>query len=167
VGGRATRAEIRRTLGGHGSIALDPIDLDGSRFVDQLEVLGDWPSESRVGAVTSDFKIDRGRFTSDDLTIRVSRFPFVLGGWTDFDGRFDFSANVDAIAARLPREARELIGEFKPNLDGLAGLRFRGDPRRMSVTINGRPLAGDSTQADGDHARFRDSARRIRDRFFR
>jgi len=163
----AARAEIRPTLRGHGSIALDPIDLDGSRFLDQLEILGDWPSESRVGSVTSDFALERGRFTTEDLTIRVSRFPFVLGGWTDFDGRFDFAAKVDAIAARLPREARGLIGELKANLDGLTGLRFRGDARRMSVTINGRPLAGDPAQGDGERARFRESARKIRDRFFR
>ena len=164
AGQGATRDEIRRSLKGHGSIVLNPVDLAGSRFLDQLEVLGDWPSDSRVGSVTSDFLIDRGRFSTDDLTIRVSQFPFVLAGWTDFDGRFDFAAKVEAIAAKLPREARGLIGG---NLDGLSGLRFQGDPRRMSVTVNGRPLAGDPSQGDAERSRFRESARRIRDRFFR
>jgi len=163
----ASRGEIRRPLRGHGSVALDPIDLDGSRFLGQLEVLGDWPSESRVGAVTADFAIDRGRFTSEDLTIRVSRFPFVLAGWTDFDGRFDFAAKVDAIAAGLPREAQGLLGEFRGNLDDLSGLRLRGDRDRVDVTVHGRPLAGDPARPDGERARFREAARRVRDRFFR
>jgi len=117
--------------------------------------------------VTADFAIDRGRFTSEDLTIRVSRFPFVLAGWTDFDGRFDFAAKVDAIAAGLPREAQGLLGEFRGNLDDLSGLRLRGDRDRVDVTVHGRPLAGDPARPDGERARFREAARRVRDRFFR
>ncbi len=163
----ATRPEIRRTLRGQGSIALDPIDLDGSRFLAALNSLGEWPSDNRVGSVTSDFAIERGRFTSDDLTIRVSRFPFVLAGWTDFDGRFDYSARGDAIAGQLPREAQAWLAELKVGVDQIAGLRFRGDPGHVEATIRGRPLSGDPALPVGERARLREGARRIRDRFFR
>jgi hypothetical protein len=163
----ATRAEVRRSLRGHGSVALDPVDLEGSRFLAELNVLGDWPKESRIGSVTTDFQVDRGRITTDDLTIRASRFPFVLGGWTDFDGRFDYSAKVDRIAAKLPKEAKGWLADLKVNFDQLAGLRMRGSIDHVEVTVHGHPLTGDPDQPDDERARFRETARRIRDRFFR
>ncbi len=163
----ATRSEVRRSLRGHGSVALDPIDLEGSKFLAQLDVLGDWPKESKIGSVTTDFQVDRGRITTDELTIRTSRFPFVLGGWTDFDGRFDYSTQVDRIAAKLPKEAKGWISELKVNFDQLAGLRMRGSIDRIEVTVHGHPLTGDPDRPDDERAKFRDTARRIRDRFFR
>ena len=86
----ATRADVLHSLKGHGSVTLDPIDLEGSRFLAELKALGDLPRESRLGSVTSEFRVDHQRISTDELTVRASRFPFVLGGWTDFDGRFDF-----------------------------------------------------------------------------
>ena len=162
-----TRSEIRRTLTGHGSVVLDPIDLEGSKFLAQLNVLGDWPKESRIGSVATDFRVDKGRITTDDLTIRASRFPFVLGGWTDFDGRFDYAANVDRIADKLPREAKAWLPELKVNFDQLAGLRMHGSIDHVEVTVHGHPLTGDPDRPDDERAKFRDTARRIRDRFFR
>ena len=162
-----TRAEIRRTLEGHGSVVLDPIDLEGSKFLAQLDVLGDWPSETRIGSVATDFNVEEGRITTDDLTIRVSRFPFVLGGWTDFDGLFDYGAKVDRITDKLPREARGWMSDLKVNFDQLAGLRMRGSIDHVEVTVHGHPLTGDPDRPDDERARFRDTARRIRDRFFR
>jgi hypothetical protein len=163
----ATRAEIRRSLRGNGSMVLDPIDLEGSKFLAQLDVLGDWPTESRIGSVATDFAVEKGRISTDDLTIRVSRFPFVLGGWTDFDGRFDYGARVDRIAAKLPREAKGWLADLKVNFDQLAGLRMRGSIDRVEVTVHGHPLSGDPDSPVDERARFRDTARRIRDRFFR
>jgi AsmA-like C-terminal region len=163
----ATRPEIRRSLRGHGSVSLDPIDLEGSKFLAQLNVLGDWPRESRIASVTTDFQVGRGRITTEDLTIRASRFPFVLGGWTDFDGRFEYVAKVDRIAAKLPKEAKGWMSDLKVNFDQLAGLRMRGSIDQIEVTVHGHPLTGDPDRPDGERARFRDTARRIRDRFFR
>ncbi len=167
TGQGTTRAEVRRSLRGHGSVVLDPIDLEGSKFLAQLDVLGDWPKESRIGAVATDFVVDRGRISTEDLTIQVSRFPFVLGGWTDFDGRFDYTARVDRIAAKLPGDAKGWLSELKVNFDQLAGLRMRGSIDRIDVTVHGHPLTGDPGQPEDERARFRDTARRIRDRFFR
>ena len=163
----ATRGEVRRSLRGHGSVRLDPIDLDGSKFLAELDVLGDWPKGTRVGSVSADFQVEQGRISTDDLTIRASRFPFVLAGWTDFDGRFDYAAQVDKIAAKLPKEARAWLPKLKVNFDQLAGLRMFGSIDHVEVTIHGHPLTGDPDRPDGERVRFRDTARRIRDRFFR
>ncbi len=53
------------------------------------------------------------------------------------------------------------------NFDQLAGLRMRGSIDRIDVTVHGHPLTGDPGQPEDERARFRDTARRIRDRFFR
>jgi AsmA-like C-terminal region len=163
-----TRAEVRRTLRGQGSVILDPVDLEGSKFLAQLNVLGDWPRESRIGSVSTDFVVENGRITTEDLTIRVSRFPFVLDGWTDFDGRFDYRTRVDRITAQLPREAKGwLASDLKVSFEQLAGLRMYGSINKIDVTVNGQPLTGDPDRPNAERARFRETARQIRDRFFR
>ena len=166
--GRGTTCDdLRRSLRGRGSVVLDPIDLEGSKFLAQLDVLGDWPRESRIASVTTDFRVARGRITTQDLTIQTSRFPFVLGGWTDFDGHFDYSAEVDLIAAKLPKEARGWVSDLKVHFEQLSGLRIRGTIDDVEVTVHGHPLTGDPDRTDDERARFRETARRIRDRFFR
>ena len=162
----ADAKDVRKSLQGHGSILLDPVDLDGSRFLAELEALGDWPSKGRVGSVGADFEIGEGRFRTKNLAILVSQFPFVLEGWTDFDGRFDLSGRGDQILARLPSDAQAWIKESRADLDQLSLLRVRGDRHRVAVTINDRPIGGDPGRPDGERARFRQTARRIRDRFF-
>ena len=57
--------------------------------------------------------------------------------------------------------------ELKVNFDQLAGLRMKGSIDRIDVTVNGHPLTGDPDSPNDERARFRDTARRIRDRFFR
>ena len=159
--------EVQRSLTGHGSILLDPIDLDGSRILHELRVLGDWPKGNHVGSVSSNFLVDRGRVSTDDLTIRASTIPFVVAGWTDFDGRFDYETRVDQMISSLPREARTLLGELKVNLDELSGLRIEGVKDEVHLTLNGRPLSAEANPASSERTRFRESARKIRDRFFR
>jgi uncharacterized protein involved in outer membrane biogenesis len=163
----ATRAEVRRSLRGHGSVLLDPVDLDGSKLLASLDALGECPKHGRIGSVSADVEIDRGRVSSENLTIQVSQFPFVLGGWTDFDGRFDYAPRIDQITARLPSEARAWLPDLKAHFDQLAGLRLRGTPEKVEVTVHGHPLTGDPGRTDDERARFRETARRIRDRFFR
>ena len=159
-------AEIRRTATGQGSILLDPIDLDRSRILDELRTLGDCPKTNHVAAVSSNFVVADGRITTDDLTIRGSKIPFVVAGWTDFDGRFDYRTQVDRMIANLPREARSLLGELKINFDQLAGLRIEGQPGTVRLTLDGRPLAAGPGQPTPERVRFRQAARQLRDRFF-
>jgi AsmA protein len=168
LSGQGSRVgSIRRSLRGHGTLSLAPVDLSTSKFLHELDVLGDWPASGRVGSVAADFTIDHQRITTDDLTVRASQFPLVLAGWTDFDGRFDYRPQLERMASQLPREARGWLGELGVNRDHLAGLRVRGTIDDVKVTVNNRPLEDDPGQPDGDRAKLRDTARRIRDRFFR
>lgn len=162
-----TNAEIRRSLTGHGSFLLDPIDLDGSRILTELKVLGEWPDEGHVGAVSSNFSVGGGRITTDDLTIRAARLPFVVGGWTDFDGQFDYSSRVDRMIATLPREARSLLADLQGNLEELTDLRIAGTKDKATLSLNGCPLATSPGGTNKERVRFRETARKIRDRFFR
>lgn len=163
----STAAEVRRTLAGHGSVVLDPIDLDGSRILTELRTLGEWPREDHVGSVASNFVVERGRVTTDDLTIRASKVPFIVAGWADFDGRFDYTTRVDKMVAALPRDAQAVMAGLQINLAELTDLRIEGAGDDVRLTLNGRPLEDGSHPAGGDRLRHRDAARRIRDRFFR
>ena len=163
----ASCGEIRRTTTGHGSILLDPIDLAGSRILSELQALGEWPKEGHVGAVSANFTIEAERVATEDLTIRASKMPFVVACWTDFDGRFAYTTQVDKMIASLPREARSWLSELKVNLDELTGLRIAGKRGQVQLTLNGRPLSSDPNQPSAERTRYRATARKIRDRFFR
>ena len=171
-----TMDEALRSLRGNGSFAIDPVDLDGSRFLAELDVLGDWPSAQRVGALSCNFTLANERAVTEDLTLQVDRFPLILAGWTDFDGRFDYAVRSDQMTARLPRDARGWLKEAGVNFDQLAGLHVRGTPERVVATLNGRPIRVDdaigaapglANGRDDDRVRLRETARKIRDRFFR
>ena len=163
----ASCGEVRRTLAGDGSILLDPVALDGSRILAELRRLGDWPEADHVGSVSSNFVVGGGRVSTDDLTIRASKVPLIVAGWADFDGRFDYAAEVGKMTANLPREARAALGELNINLDDLAGLRIFGEGGRLHLTLHGRPLVDDDGPPTAEQARLRATARKIRDRIFR
>ena len=166
--------EVLRGLRGDGSFLIDPVDLTDSRFLEALNVLGEWPETEQVGALSSDFTIADGRANSRDLTLRVGRFPLVLAGWTDFTGRFDYGVQADQMTSLISREARGWLKEAGVHLDQLDGIRIVGDPNRVEATHKGRPLRGGPDEPGGpgkgrdhDRTQLRDTARRIRDRFFR
>ena len=163
----ATSPLIRQTLSGHGSVLLDPVDLDGSRILTALRELGEWPQENHVGAVSSNFTVDKGRVTTEDLTLRAAKLPLIVAGWTDFDGQFDYSTRVDQMMASLPREARALLVELQMNMAELDGLRIFGTKDKAHLTLNGQPLDGDLTPMSADRLRVRATARKLRDRLLR
>ncbi len=74
---------------------------------------------------------------------------------------------LNRIAAKLPKEAKGWMSDLKVNFDQLAGLRLKGSIDHVEVTVHGHPLTGNPDQTDSERARFRDTARRIRDRFYR
>ena len=163
----ATSASIRQSLTGHGSVLLDPVDLNGSRILAELRTLGEWPNENHVGAVSSNFAVEAGRVTTEDLTLRTASMPLIVAGWTDFDGHFDYGTRVDRMVASLPREARAILGEIQVNLDELAGLRIFGTIDEAHLTLNGQPLDGDLAPTSAERVRVRATARKIRDRILR
>lgn len=171
-----TVAEALRSLRGDGSLVLAPVDLTGSPFLAELDVLGDWPEVERVGSLSCDFTVEHRRANSTNLTLQVNRFPLVLAGWTDFDGRFDYGVRGDSMSEMISKDARVWLKEAGVHLDQLEGIRVVGGPGRVEATLKGQPLrvpageaqaSGRGRDRDPERAQLRETARRIRDRFFR
>jgi AsmA protein len=165
--GQGSTAEaIKRSLAGHGSIKLDPIDLTGSKIYAAFKAARQIRRASRVGSVESHFAVGNGRVVTDDLTVTIARLPTVLAGWTDFDGRIDYTVKSDALDSRLPPEARGFLGELRRDLGELSHLRITGTidaPQVFAGTVgmNGRGLK------DEDKARLEEAARVLREKYLR
>jgi AsmA protein len=170
----ATRAALRKTIVGSGTVSLDPIHLDGSRLLDELAAVVDMPAQQRVGSVKSDFAIKQGRITSDNLTISITKVPIVLAGWTDFSGTVNYRLRGESVMERLPGKAREFLAELSIDARDLSALRVEGAVGAPEVTLGGVPLGhapvenSDDKPAGGDdRERLRALGRRLRDQILR
>ena len=165
--GRGTsRVDLRRTLVGRGAVALDPVQLDGSPLVADIASALRQPAGARVGAVRSDFTVRDGRVISDDLTIDCARFPIVLTGWTDFDGRLEYRLRAERLTNRLSDHARDFLSDLEINPADVGGLAVHGDLGHVAVTLNGQPLGqslGGSTQR---RRALHHLSRKLKDRVF-
>jgi hypothetical protein len=167
-----TRAALRKTVVGHGTVHLDPIALDGSSLVDALAEYVDLPPQGRVGSVTSDFAITQGRIHSDNLTLELTRLPVVLSGWTDFDGRVNYRLKSESLLERLPAKARDLLADLAIDASDISTLKIDGRLDAPNVTLEGIPLTRDPAGAEGntpgdERQRLRELGRRLRDRILR
>jgi len=170
----ATRAALRETVVGTGSVTLDPIHLDGSRFLAELAAVLELPPQRRVGAVTSDFEIKQGRILSENLTVNLSKLPLVLAGWTSFDGTVNYRLRGESMIERLPTKARDLLADLSVDARDLSGLKIEGAIDNPDVTVGGVPLSlnpvggrGDSPAPGDDRQRLREVGRRLRERILR
>jgi AsmA protein len=170
----ATRAAIAGTVVGHGSVNLDPIDLEESRFLAELAPLVEMPPQRRVGSVTSDFAIKQGRILSDNLTVNLSKLPIVLTGWTDIDGKVNYRLRGESVIERLPGKARELLADLSVDARDLSGLKIEGTLDDPDVTLGGAPLSliprgtrRDAATPGEDRQRLRELGRRLRERVVR
>jgi hypothetical protein len=77
-----TCGEVYRSLEGQGAVSVAPIQLDVSRIVADRRPALVPPAAARVGSVHSEFSVDGGRLTIEQLAIRVGRVPLVVGGGT-------------------------------------------------------------------------------------
>jgi AsmA protein len=168
VRGQGNSAElVRKTLVGQGSVAIDPIQFDGSRIVAELASLVALPPQGRVGSVRSQFAIGDGRISSDNLTLSIAEVPITMAGWTDFDGRIDYRIRQEGLSSKLSREARDLLGDLPIDLDDLVNLQVQGTLDALVVTMDGVPLGGGPHPDIGrqaDRKRLRELGRRLRDR---
>jgi AsmA-like C-terminal region len=168
-----SRHALRQSVVGHGTISLDPIQLDGSRFLDELASVLDLPEQGRIGAIKSDFLIKQGRIASDNLTVSVTKLPIVLSGWTDFDGRVNYRVRTDSLTDRLPSKARDFLAELSIDTRELSTLKVEGVVEAPIVLLDGVPLNGASSPIDpsqprgDDRSRLRELGRRLRDRILR
>jgi AsmA protein len=170
----ATRARLRETIIGNGSVSLDPIHLDGSRLLDELAAVVEVPPQRRIGSVKSDFVIKQGRIQSDDLTVSITKVPIVLAGWTDFDGTVNYRIRGESLIERLPGKARDFLADLSVDARELSTLRVEGAVDAPQVTVGGVPLgqnAADSRDEGpspvDDRQRLRELGRRLRDRVLR
>ena len=100
-----TWESLSRTLAGHGVVAINPVDLDGSPIVAELSKIADLKRQGQIASVKTDFLISNRRVTTDHFVLDVGRVPLTLSGWTDFDGKLDYRINLDALNGRLPDKA--------------------------------------------------------------
>lgn len=171
-GAGATRGALWRSLVGQGSIHLDPVELDRSRFLAELTRLIDLPDQAPAGSLKSDFTIKDGRVSSQDLTVVVGGIPIVLAGWTGFDGRLDYRVRSDSLADRLPEQASEFLSEMGIETKDLASLRLQGTLDDMDVTSDLRSggllgVGSSASRRSLDRRKVRDLGRRLRDRVLR
>jgi AsmA protein len=171
----ATRAALRETVVGNGSISLDPIQLDDSRFLAELAAVVELPPQRRVGSVKSDFVVKQGRIASDNLTISLTKLPIVLSGWTDFNGQVNYRIRGESVIERLPAKARDLLADLSIDASDLSAVKIEGAIDAPDLTVDGASLnltplgnRGDAPGALGDdRQRLRELGRRLRDRILR
>ncbi len=147
--------ELRRSLTGHGVVALDPVDLDGAPVVSELSKIAELTRQGRLASIHSDFVIQEQRVSTDHFTLDIGRVPMTLSGWTDFDGRIDYRINLNGLNGRLPDKARRLLGDLNVNLQSLEMLTLQGTVNKMVVRLNGIAL---------DRRLFRESGIKREDR---
>ncbi len=168
-------AEIARNLAGQGNVALDEIDVDGSRVLSQIASALRMPDQGRIGSIRGDFAIANRRVATKNLALQVGPLPLTMVGWTDFDGRIDYLARTQEITSRLgaltdrlPPETRQWLGELPGAIQQMANLRIQGTVQSVALSVDGLRLdewvdrAGSRVQ--DDFQRLRDLGRRIRSR---
>ena len=170
----ATRAAMRETVVGNGSVTLDPIHLDGSRFLTELAAVLELPAQRRVGSVTSDFEIKQGRIHSENLTVNFSKLPIVLAGWTSFDGRRELPASRRKRDGTAPGQSARTAGGPVDRRQGPLRAQDRRRDRRSRRHACGVPLTltpaggpGDPSGPGDDRQRLREVGRRLRERILR
>jgi AsmA-like C-terminal region len=167
----ANRDELRRSLVGQGTVTLEPIQLDGSRVVSELVSLVNLPRTGSAGSARSEFTIGNNRVTNKELTLTLGQVPFVMAGWTDFDGRVDYRIRNDGLTKRLPTDARNLLAELPINLDEILSLRIHGTLNDLSVTVDGPPrnpaTKDTASRRAEERVRFKELGRRLRDQILK
>ena len=160
-----SREALGRTVVGHGTVALDPVKLDGSRLVDAIAKVNGLAARDRVGSVRADLKVQNRKVLSDNLTLALGRVPVVFAGWTDFDGRVDYRLRADGLSEKLSGQARELLSELRIDLDRVTDVRVQGTIDDLAVNAGGVPLDGPENGRPADD--LREIGRRVRDQFRR
>lgn len=141
---------ILGSLNGGGAVILDPVVLDGSGLLSELESIGGDFIRGNVGSIRSEFRLADRRVSTDALTIRVARQPIVLAGWTTFDGDVDYRINAVALAGGLGSDAQRLLDGLDLDLGPVGAIRLKGNlAGRLEWVLDGedgRPLAEESAR---------------------
>jgi uncharacterized protein involved in outer membrane biogenesis len=160
-----TSQALAQNLTGRGNVLLDDLTLDNSRVMAEVSKVLPVPGRGQLGSLRGDFKIAGRRVTTGNTVLKIADIPVDLMGWSDFDGRLDYSVKSDKIgkkvaglADRLPSEARELLADLPvDDFGSLVNVRITGTIDRMTA----RPADG---SALARRNASKDPARRAEDR---
>ncbi len=162
---------LRETLVGHGRIAIDPIELEGTDLLAEVERTITIPLKSRVASLNSDFSVGGSRVTTNRLALHMAKTPVLITGWTDFDGRLDYRMGLDRLGDRVPDRARRLLADLEIDIEGLSTLRLSGTVDDLTVTVSSQnPDSGaavDELLNGSDKQRLKQIGQTLRDRFLR
>jgi AsmA-like C-terminal region len=160
--------DVAQSIRGQGRMVVEPITLDGSPFVAELARAARLSSHDQVGSVSSDFDIGGGRVATKNLTLKISRIPVVLVGWTSFDGQVDYHLKTDQLTQKIAKEARGLLDDLPIDLNELATLRVQGDLHHLSWTV-ANPIGAAQGRPSGERLedQFRQLGRQLKDRIRR
>jgi uncharacterized protein involved in outer membrane biogenesis len=147
---------LSRTLGGHGLIKINPVDLDGSPVIAELAKVVDLKRQGRITSIKTDFEISNRRVTTDHFVLDVGRVPLTLSGWTDFDGNLDYRINLSGLSDRLPDKARRFLSDLNVDLQTLKVLTLQGTINQMVVQVNGISLDRDLLREAGVNIKKQD-----------
>jgi AsmA protein len=161
----ATWPELRRSLAGRGTIALNPIDLDGAPVLSDLAKVAELARRGHAASIHSDFVIQDQRITTDHFTLDIGRVPMKLTGWTDFDGRLDYRINLSGLNERIPDKARRILGDLNVNFQSLELLTLQGSVNKLAVRVNGVALDRSLLRESGIPREDREKLRAIGRRF--
>jgi AsmA-like C-terminal region len=156
-----------KNLTGHGTIALNPIDLAGTPLVAEISKFADLSGPRRIGSIHTDFVYKDRRITTDHFSLNLGRVPITMSGWTDLNGRIDYQMKIEGLDQRLPDKARRILGDLKLDVGSLISLTLRGTLNKMVVQVNGVPIDGNRIRETGlkreDREKLRGLARQLRD----
>ncbi|OJW04234.1 MAG: hypothetical protein BGO49_31375 [Planctomycetales bacterium 71-10] len=159
-----TRELLRQTLVGNGRILIDPIQLDGTELLSEVEKSVTLPTRSRVGSLRTDVAVKDGKILTKKLALNIARAPLVIAGWTDFDGNLDYRMSLDGLAEKVPARARQLLAELDLDVAALSSLQLHGTVDDLQVSVLGRtPGAGSMP----DKQKLKLLGREIRDNLLR
>lgn len=166
-----TCERLRETVVGHGQIAIDPIELDGTELLAEVERTIAIPKKSRVASLHSDFAVKNGRVNTRRLALNMAKAPLVISGWTDFDGRLDYRMGLEGLSDRVPQRARQLLANLDVDWEGLSTLRLSGTVDDLTVTVSSQdPDAGsaiDRLLDPHEKQRLKMIGQELRDRILR
>lgn len=166
-----TRELLAKTLTGRGRITIDPIELDGTELLSEVEKQFPLKTRSKFASLNSDVVVRDGRVVTDRLSLHLAKTPLIISGWTDFEGRLDYRMGLEGLSDRVPSRAKRVLAELDLDVEGLTSLRLSGTVDELEVSLMGRASEGASNLdrlLDGqDPERLKALSRELRDRLLR
>lgn len=161
-----SREAIQSSLVGNGTAEVEEIHLNNSKLLANLASLVDLDPDDQVGSVKTQFTVSRRLINTDDLTLSLGRIPIALTGSTSFDGKLSYRLRSESLTGKLSDKARNFLADMKVNLDELASVKVEGTFDSVTVTVGDVPL-GDRSRHPDESQRYRELARKLKDRLLR